>query len=549
MTVEIIEADGDELEIEHAEGGVRFLVNGAEADPASNEAIRRTLEIGVLCNTVPVDYDGEDVTAGDPMETALVAAGREAGIEKQALLERFPETKLFAFDSAVNMMATVHGADGGYRTAVKGAPDSVLRASAFVLTPDGEREFTGEQREAWKKKNDELAAKGYRVIAHAEKNTDGEPDKPYEGLTFLGLVGLLDPPRPDVKDAIEKCIEAGIKVVMVTGDHPSTAKNIALAVGLVDDRNVRPLHGSVIKKVEGLSDEDTEVVSDSLILARVSPEQKLELVKMKQESGLVVAMTGDGVNDAPALRQADIGIAMGLRGTQVAREAADIVLKDDSFGTIVSAVEQGRIIYGNIKKFIFYLISCNVSEIMIVAFASFALIPLPILPLQILFLNLVTDIFPALALGMGEGDEHIMKEPPRDPKEPLLSRRRWLGIAGYGAVITLSVLGALLYAIHGLGYGSEQAVSVSFLTLAFAQLFHVFNMRDKGSAFVNNEITRNPYIWGALGLCSLLIAAAVYIKPLAEVLRIIPPGIEGWTLIAVMSLAPLAIGQILKVFR
>ncbi len=186
---------------------------------------------------------------------------------------------------------------------------------------------------------------------------------------------------------------------------------------------------------------------------------------------------------------------------------------------------------------------------MIVAFASFALIPLPILPLQILFLNLVTDIFPALALGMGEGDEHIMKEPPRDPKEPLLSRRRWLGIAGYGAVITLAVLGALLYAMHGLGYGSEEAVSVSFLTLAFAQLFHVFNMRDKGSAFVNNEITRNPYVWGALGLCSLLIAAAVYVKPLAEVMKIIPPGIEGWTLIAVMSLVPPALGQILKAFR
>ncbi len=548
MTVEIIDADGAELEIERAEGGVRFLVNGSEADPASNEAIRRTLEIGVLCNTVPVDYDGEGVTAGDPMETALVAAGREAGIVKPALLERFPETKLFAFDSAVNMMATVHGADGGYRTAVKGAPGSVLQASAFLLTPDGERELTGEDREVWRKKNDELAAKGYRVIAHAEKKTAGEPENPYEGLTFLGLVGLLDPPRPDVKDAIEKCIEAGIKVVMVTGDHPSTAKNIALAVGLVDDRNVRPLHGSVIKKVESLSDEDTEVVSDSLILARVSPEQKLELVKMKQQSGLVVAMTGDGVNDAPALRQADIGIAMGLRGTQVAREAADIVLKDDSFGTIVSAVEQGRIIYGNIKKFIFYLISCNVSEIMIVAFASFALIPLPILPLQILFLNLVTDIFPALALGMGEGDEHIMKEPPRNPKEPLLSRRRWLGIAGYGAVITLSVLGALLYAIHGLGYGSEEAVSVSFLTLAFAQLFHVFNMRDRGSALVNNEITRNPYVWGALGLCSLLIAAAVYIKPLAEVMNIIPPDRNGWTIVFAMSILPVVTGQALKPF-
>lgn len=403
MTVEMIDAEGAGLRIERGEDGVRFLINGSEADPSSSEAIRRALEVGVLCNTVPADYDGEGVKAGDPMETALVSAGREAGIEKQALLERFPETNLYAFDSAVNMMATVHRADGAYTTAVKGAPGSVLSASASILTPDGERELTDEDREAWRERNEELAAKGYRVIAHAGKRTDGKPEDPYKGLTFLGLVSLLDPPRPDVKDAIEKCIEAGIKVVMVTGDHPSTAKNIALAVGLVDDSNARPLHGSVIKKVESLSDEDSEMVSDSLIIARVSPEQKLELVKMKQESGLVVAMTGDGVNDAPALRQADIGIAMGLRGTQVAREAADIVLKDDSFGTIVSAVEQGRIIYGNIKKFIFYLISCNVSEIMIVGFASFALIPLPILPLQILFLNLVTDIFPPWRLAWERG--------------------------------------------------------------------------------------------------------------------------------------------------
>ncbi len=546
MTVEMIVADGAKLEIKRTNEGIEFLINGEKADLSENDVIRRALEVGVLCNTVPVDYDGEGVKAGDPMETALVSAGREAGIEKAALLERFPEIELVAFDSAVNMMATVHRADGAYRTAVKGAPGSVLGASASILTPSGERELTDEDRETWKKRNEELAGKGYRVIAHAEKRTDGQPENPYEGLTFLGLVCLLDPPRPDVKDAIEKCIEAGIKVVMVTGDHPSTAKNIALAVGLVDDRNVKPLHGSIIKNVEGISDEDSEMVSDSLIIARVSPEQKLELVKMKQENGLVVAMTGDGVNDAPALRQADIGIAMGLRGTQVAREAADIVLKDDSFGTIVSAVEQGRIIYGNIKKFIFYLISCNVSEIMVVTFASFALIPLPILPLQILFLNLVTDIFPALALGMGEGDEHIMKEPPRDPKEPLVSRRGWLGIAGYGMLLTVAVLGALLFAIYGLGYSDDEAVSVSFLTLAFAQLFHVFNMRDRGSKLIGNEITRNLYVWGALALCSLLIAAAVYVAPLADVLKVIPPGGDGWTLVLAMSLLPALIGQAIK---
>lgn len=546
MTVEMIAADGAKLELKRTDEGIEFLINGEKADPSGNEVIRRALEVGVLCNTVPIDYDGEGVKAGDPMETALVSAGRGAGIEKSALLERFPEIELVAFDSSVNMMATVHRADGAYRTAVKGAPGSVLSASTTVLTPSGERELAEEDREAWKKRNEEIAGKGYRVIAHAEKRTDGPPGNPYEGLTFLGLVCLLDPPRPDVKGAIEKCIEAGIKVVMVTGDHPSTAKNIALAVGLVDDRNVKPLHGSIIKNVEGIPEEDSEMVSDSLIIARVSPEQKLELVKMKQENGLVVAMTGDGVNDAPALRQADIGIAMGLRGTQVAREAADIVLKDDSFGTIVSAVEQGRIIYGNIKKFIFYLISCNVSEIMVVTFASFALIPLPILPLQILFLNLVTDIFPALALGMGEGDEHIMKEPPRDPKEPLVSRRGWLGIAGYGMLLTAAVLGALLLAIYWLGYSEAEAVSVSFLTLAFAQLFHVFNMRDRGSGLVDNEITRNLYVWGALALCSLLIAAAVYIAPLAEVLKVIPPGGDGWTLVLTMSFLPALIGQALK---
>ena len=546
MTVETIAADGARLEIKRVAEGAEFLINGSAANPSENEVIRLALEVGVLCNTVPVDYDGEGVKAGDPMETALVSAGRDAGIDKAALLERYPETQLFAFGSAVNMMATVHGADGAFRTAVKGAPGSVLRASASILTPSGERELTDDDRETWRKKNEELAGKGYRVIAHAEKRTDAQPENPYEGLTFLGLVCLLDPPRPDVKGAIEKCIEAGIKVVMVTGDHPSTAKNIALAVGLIDDRNVKPLHGSIIKNVEGIPDEDSELVSDSLIIARVSPEQKRALVKMKQEKGLVVAMTGDGVNDAPALRQADIGIAMGLRGTQVAREAADIVLKDDSFGTIVSAVEQGRIIYGNIKKFIFYLISCNVSEIMVVTFASFALIPLPILPLQILFLNLVTDIFPALALGMGEGDEHIMKEPPRDPKEPLVSRRGWLGIAGYGMLLTLAVLGALLFAIYGLGYGDDEAVSVSFLTLAFAQLFHVFNMRDRGSKLIDNEITGNWYVWGALALCSLLIAAAVYIAPLADVLNVIPPGGDGWTLVLVMSFLPALIGQAIK---
>ncbi len=549
MTVELVATERGTFEIRDGEiaGKARFLIDGEEEDPQKDEILKRLLEAGVLCNTASIQNDTNHI--GDPLEIALLIAGAKAGIKRGELLSRYPETGIEAFDTSVNMMATFHKDGDLSRVAVKGAPDAVLNASTSILTPEGKKDITDEIKNRWHVKNDELCAMGYRVIAHAEKTVRDPVGEPYRDLTFLGLVCLLDPPRPDIKESIAKCIEAGIKVVMVTGDHPSTARNIAHAVGLVDSLDAFAIHGKDIGDIEELSEEERKGISESLILARVNPEQKLDIIALNQEEGQVVAMTGDGVNDAPALKQADIGIAMGLRGTQVAREAADIVLKDDSFSTIVHAVEQGRIIFGNIRKFIFYLISCNVSEIMIVSLASFAAIPLPILPLQILFLNLVTDVFPALALGMGEGDEKIMKFPPRDPKEPIITNRNWLSIGGYGAIITLSVLGALILAIRKLGFSDEKAVSVSFLTLAFAQLFHVFNMRDAGSGLFRNEITRNKYVWGALLLCTVIILVAVYFTPLAHVLKVLNPGRDGWTLIAVMSILPMVLGQILKLFR
>ena len=550
MSVQLIVTDSGTVRLEQGteNGETAFPKKGANKNHREDDILMKVLEVGVLCNTAYLNGDVERSAEkiGDPLEIALLIAGSNAGIDRNELLARYPETGVEPFDTSVNMMATFHKSDGLYRVAVKGAPDSVLDSSTSILTASGEIEITEEMKHEWNEKNEELAGTGYRIIAHAEK-TAGEPDaEPYANLTFLGLVCLLDPPRYDIKESIERCLEAGIKVVMVTGDQPSTARNIAHAVGLVESVQAEAIHGRDIRDIENLSEQDKEVISESLILARVSPEQKLDLILLNQERGNVVAMTGDGVNDAPALKQADIGIAMGLRGTQVAREAADIVLKDDSFSTIVHAIEQGRIIFGNIRKFIFYLISCNVSEIMVVSIASFASIPLPILPLQILFLNLVTDVFPALALGMGEGNENIMKMPPRAPGEPIITGRSWFGIAGYGLLMTAAVLGALIISIRELGLNDNEAVSVSFLTLAFVQLFHVFNMRDARSGLIKNEVTRNKYVWGAILLCAVIILAAVYFAPVAHVLNVASPGTDGWALIIVMSLIPLVIGQGLK---
>lgn len=284
------------------------------------------------------------------------------------------------------------------------------------------------------------------------------------------------------------------------------------------------------------------------IFARVSPKTKLDLIDLHQQHGAIVAMTGDGVNDAPALKKADIGVAMGGRGTQVAKEAADMVLTDDSFNTIVLAVEQGRTIFGNIRKFIIFLLSGNVSEILLVALAWLANAPLPLLPLQILYLNMIGDVFPALALGVGKGNPAEMRRPPRDPREPILTRQHWYVISGYGILIAVVVLGIFALALKRFDMSTELAVTISFLTLAFARLWHVFNMRDKQTGWLRNDITRNPLIWSALALCIALLLLAVYIPGLAAVLRLANPGKTGWFMIIGGSLVPLLIGQLLKTF-
>ena len=519
-----------------ATAGARFTLDGAACDPSTHAGLRTALEIGALCN------NAELPETGDPMEVALLAVASAAGIERRALLAERPEVREEAFDAETRMMATWHREGDAVLVAVKGAPERVLAACTAVRGASGERPLPADECAQWLAHNEALAADGLRVLALATRRADSERVAPYEDLVFIGLVGFLDPPRHDVRQAIADCRGAGMRVVMVTGDQPATARKVGVELGLIDDEQAEVVAGSELSGE--LSEPDRRRLARAVIFARVSPKQKLDLIRLHQQAGEIVAMTGDGVNDAPALRKADIGVAMGLRGTQVAREAADIVLRDDAFATIVAAVRHGRVIFGNIRTFVFYLLSCNVSEVMVVGIASLANVPLPLRPLQILFLNLVTDVFPALALGMGEGDPRVMQAPPRDPREPILTRGHWLAIAGYGAVITVAVLGALLLALHWLGLPEGQAVTVSFLTLALAQLWHVFSMRARGSSLLRNEVTRNVWVWGALVLCTVILAAAVQVPALARVLDIHALDRSAWLLVAVMSLLPWMVGQV-----
>ena len=496
-----------------------------------DDARRRALEIGALCNNA-VLRDGDE-GVGDPLEVALLVASEAGGVRRAELLQRAPERREVAFDPELKLMATVHGAKAPFRVAVKGAPEAVLEAC----------ELDAAARARWLAESERLATDGLRVLALAEREAARVEDRVYERLEFVGLVGMFDPPREGVRDTVAACQRAGVRVVMVTGDHPVTARSIALAAGLTEDPEADVVLGSEIAGA------DRGRLLQAAVFARVSPKQKLDLIALHQDAGAVVAMTGDGVNDAPALRRADIGVAMGGRGTAAAREAADMILEDDELSTVVTAIGEGRAIFDNIRNFVVYLLSCNIGEVLVVALASLAGAPLPLMPLQILFLNLVTDVFPALALGVGERSSDALTRPPRPKTEAVLTRRHWIEICAYGALLAAAVLAAFAYALGPMGLAGTDALTISFLTLALAQLWHVLNMRRVGGRVVSNEITRNPWVWAALALCVGILAVALYAPPLARLLSIAPPDARGWVLIGVASLVPLVVGQAVNVAR
>ncbi|MBR0733293.1 cation-transporting P-type ATPase [Bradyrhizobium japonicum] len=499
------------------------------------------LRIAVLCNDAHLEHPDESGN-GDPMEIALLRAGLHAGLTRTALLDGHPIVRKHAFDPVTKMMATVHECGDRVLVAVKGAPEAVLAAATHATVEQGEIALDDDTRSEWLSRADQLGQHGLRVLACAMKMDTLADVAPFERLMLVGLIGLEDPARADVPQAIEDCRKAGIRVVMVTGDHVVTARSIGRAVGLGENiANV--VEG---KNIAQVIETGQHGLRDVGIFARVNPEEKLALVRAYQAAGEIVAMTGDGVNDAPALRQADIGVAMGLRGTDVAREAAAMILLDDAFPTIIGAIREGRIIFANIRRFVAYLLSCNLSEVMVVGLAVLSSLPLPLLPLQILYLNLVTDVFPAFALAFGEGEAGILRHPPRDPREPILGRRRWIVIILHGGALTAGAFGALATS-SWLGLEARATVTVTFLTLAFAQLWHTFNMRDPQSPLIVNEITRNGWLWSALLLCVALLAVPPYFPPAALLLQLSPPTADMWSVVLLFSLAPMIVTQTISV--
>lgn len=525
----------------------------ADKDPHLALALR----IGMLCNDAKVERsDGDHHVLGDPTEAALYVAAEKAGLNHAGLAADFPRLSEVPFDSVHKRMVTVHRTPQGQTVAfVKGSPGTLLAASSGHFRMAGVTSLTPDDRRRWEAANQQLAGEALRVLglAYRELEDGYAPSDLVRELTFVGLVGMRDPLRDEAKAAIATCRDAGIRTVMITGDQQPTAAEIAQQLGIdvgLDGRPMRTVHGRELANLDRAGWAD--VAANAAVFARVSPEQKLQIVEALQQQGHVVAMTGDGVNDGPALKKADIGIAMGIKGTEVAKENADMVITDDNIASIVGAVEQGRIIYGNIVRFLHYLLSCNFSEILTIFIALMIGWPLPLMALQILWLNLITDIFPAFALALEPSAPDAMRRPPRDPKEPLLTLHFvglivWQGLMLAGVTLLAFFVGMGWYGKEGAGL--RRATTMAFTTLALTQVFHAFNARSqKRSAFTRRLFT-NGWLWAAVVACLTLQAAAVYLPLLQRILQTSPPSPSDWSVIAGCSLLPVALVEITKLIR
>ncbi len=522
-----------------------FLEEGTPLDPCADKSLRVALEVSALANRARLTV--ADGIEGDPTEAALLVMAASAGVRREELLEERPELGEVPFSSERMLMGSFHGQPGGgLLLAVKGAPQRVLDVCGFRLGAQGEQALTDSTRRQLATENDQLADAGLRVLALAVRELPADAEMgpgALNDLVFVGHVGLMDPPTEGVKQTVDELRRAGIRTIMITGDQERTAVAVARQLGVLRGEE-SSLEGS---EIEALSEEQlAAALKDVAVLSRTSPEQKLRIVQGLQSSGAVVGMLGDGVNDAPALKGADVGVAMGKRGTDIARETADVVLADDRLQTVAIAVAGGRVIDDNIRKFVFYLFSSNLSEILVLFLASLVGWPLPLLPLQILWINLVSDVFPALALALEPAESDVMRRPPRDPSRRILSGSFMWCVGLYAALITAVSLSVFAWALSTSPEGSRRPASMAFLVVAMAQLLHALNARTKLPVLFSRRLWSNPWMTAGLGLSVGLMVAAVQVPALREVLGVQVISGSDALIVLACALIPLLAGQFSK---
>lgn len=559
MTVTKAYVDGKVIEV----GGTGYepkgdlTHGGQEVTQEAFPSLYTQASIGALANDADLSQeDGVYEVIGDPTEGALITYAGKLGLNEEDLDEDYPRVAEIPFDSSRKMMTSFHEnfEEGKVVSFTKGAPDIVLESCNRILL-DGEiRDLTPEIKEEVLAQNTAFAKEALRVLAqaydvHEALPEDISPEAIEKDMIFVGLTGMIDPARPEVKEAIENCRQAGIVPVMITGDYLETAVAIAKDLGILEEGD-KAIMG---QDLNDMTDQEIqEVVKTTRVFARVSPENKVQIVKALRENGEITAMTGDGVNDAPAIKRADIGVAMGITGTDVTKSTAEVILTDDNFATIVHAVEEGRIIYSNIKKFVSFLLSCNIGEVLVVFLAIILNLPAPFLPIQLLWLNLVTDSFPALALGLERGEKDIMKEAPRDADEPILDRQTSITVGVQSVAITIATLGVYIFGIRtagDTGQGLVYARTMAFATLILSELFRSFSSRSLQDNLWEIGVFSNVRLVQAVAFSLFLTVLVMYVPFLEELFHLTDIAMKDWALVIVASFIPLVLGEIQKMVR
>lgn len=513
-------------------------------DECTLDTLEKIMQVSVLCNDAKLIKEKEEII-GDPTEGALVVLGAKGGYPQDKLNKSYPRIDEYPFDSARKLMSTIHKRKTDFIMYTKGAPDVILSKCSKININGETKPLTEEYIESIKKVNSEFANSALRVLGFASKIVSEGTDikKEESDLVFLGLTGMIDPPREEAKEAVKLCKRAGIRAVMITGDHKITASAIARDIGIIDNQS-EAMSGS---EIDGYSEKEfKEKVKNINVFARVSPEHKVKIVKAIRSNGDIAAMTGDGVNDAPALKQADIGVAMGITGTDVAKEAADMVLTDDNFASIVEAVEEGRVIFNNIRKFVGFLLSCNFGELLLIFLSMLFGWGSPLVPVQILWINLVTDSFPAFALGIESKEEGVMDQDPRPPDEPIADKKMIISIAFQSAALALA--GLISFWI-GNQYGGVTGQTYCFITVIIGELLRAYSARSETKFITKMRVFSNKYLNYSILLAGILLFIVVYVPFLQPIFKTTAVPFVGLGISLALALLPLFAGEISKTFK